>query len=198
MKANTDSVEDAAEKLFDKGCKYQLRGKHRKAIQYFDQAIAMGAGTTSYLSSLGLKGRSLMSLGKPRDAIQTLTIAIEDDPDYRSAWLIRGEAHCAIKKYDAAMRDMCNACGDWSGVSPEQRQHAYSLLHDLLKKNAFVCEPCARTGKKPDKANAREIKKQNLAQVKRAMSSLDFKHYTVSHQFSVTCAKCGSETNIYA
>ena len=96
------------------------------------------------------------------------------------------------------MRDMCYAYGAEFWVNPGQRQRAYSMLHDMLKKNAFVCDTCARTGQKPDMPSAKEIKKQNLAQVKRAMNSLDFKYFTVNHRLTVTCAKCGSETSIYA
>lgn len=77
-------------------------GEYEKALEMFDEAVALEAKTFVY----GWRGAALWKLGRREEALLDLNRAVELDPKDFEARIWRGEVYRVMDRHDESMRDI--------------------------------------------------------------------------------------------
>ncbi|HAG94207.1 MAG: hypothetical protein CMK83_15105 [Pseudomonadales bacterium] len=81
------------------GLSYQIEGKHERAIDYFDQSLAL---LPEAIEPLSAKVRSLLALKQLDQASAWLAEVVKQQPNNAPAMNFKGEVHLAKQEYKAA------------------------------------------------------------------------------------------------
>ena len=105
-KSGALSDNDEAVEYYQSGVDFADMGDYRRAIQEYDQAIALDPEFHgAYLN----RGNIYLRFGDYQSAIRDYSRAIEIDPDAPGAYDNRGNAYAALGQYDRALRDHTQA-----------------------------------------------------------------------------------------
>lgn len=89
----------------NRGSFYRKEGEMDKALNDLNTAVSIDADA----NNLNQRGVILRAMGKPAEAIEDYTRAIEDDPENDQAWLNRGNAYLDIGRRQQALNDLNKA-----------------------------------------------------------------------------------------
>lgn len=104
---NSNVPSKQAEKVFNSGFAYFQNGNYYKAIELFDQAIAL---FPKYSDAYNFRGSSYAKIELFANAIRDYDKAIEfGSKNLDETYLTRGAAHFELKEYDKAISDLSQA-----------------------------------------------------------------------------------------
>lgn len=96
----------SADSIYFVGETYRLSGKHKEAIKYYNQAIAVNPKfAPSYLG----RARCNIALNNPKTVLNDLNMAVLLDPNYDEAYLERGAYYLGIGDINSAHADLDHA-----------------------------------------------------------------------------------------
>ncbi len=125
-------------------CAYTA-GHYNRTVSACDQILSQHKENSL---ALGLKGKSLCSLGKTEEGFAHLSRAVEVNPEEEQAWLSLAESQVNTKTYDKALQTLKSGLTAsrtrsrlytlLGGVETQQRNHSKAL--ELFKKAAAAAE----------------------------------------------------------
>ncbi len=96
----------SAKDYFDSGRAAQQRGEYKKAVEDYDEAIALNP---KYAIARYNRGNTHLVLNNNQDAIEDYSAALELNPKYADAYSNRGVAKYNLKDYQGALEDYTKA-----------------------------------------------------------------------------------------
>ncbi|WKN31105.1 tetratricopeptide repeat protein [Porifericola rhodea] len=111
--------EASYQSYFNRAVLRQSKGEHRKAVQDFDQALALAGNNTEMLI---LRGYSKEKSAGLEGAIEDYSTALKHNPNHVKAYSNRANAYYKLKRYNEALDDYNTVIS----LNPEEAKYYYN------------------------------------------------------------------------
>ena len=119
--------------------------------------------------ALGLKGKSLCSLGNYEEGFAYLARAVEISPEKEQAWLSLAESQIDANAYDKAMQTLKSGL-----TAAKSRARLYSLLGDLESQQRDHSNALGMYKKALSAAESEELGQKNTTEIKLGMAKSNY------------------------
>jgi tetratricopeptide (TPR) repeat protein/O-antigen ligase len=116
---------------------YIRAGRAEAALPVLDRSLSMTAGSTDSFDAMMVRQEAYQAMGRPDEAIVTLTEVLQLDPTAHSVYRERGKVHYNLGRYGTAIEDLSSAIG----INPEDPDSYYqrgTAYYQLGRSNAAV------------------------------------------------------------